>query len=135
MHPSARGNAPWYLRVSAGFVLLVGMAQFVEWFSSGTVTGSDPSPIPPLIAGAILTIVGAAIVAGHRWAYPVVVLIAVIAIGAGVWLTIGDQGIPPGNAAVGFPLATSGAIVLATAATPRSVRWARGRDENDVSVP
>ena len=54
------GNAPWYLRVSAGFVLLVGIARFVERFSSGTVTGS----------------------------------------------AIGDQGFPPGNAAVGFPLAT-----------------------------
>jgi predicted membrane channel-forming protein YqfA (hemolysin III family) len=130
-NPSDMGNAPWYLRVSAGFVLLVGMAQFVEWFSSATVPLNDRSSIPPLIAGSILTLVGAAIIAGHRWAYPVIVLIAVIAVVAGVALTIGDQGVPPGSAAVGISLAASGVIVLATAATPRSIRWARGRTGSD----
>jgi len=135
MRPSDMGNAPWYLRVSAGFVLLVGTAQFVEWFSSVTVAVSDRSRMPPLIAGAILTIVGAAIIAGHRWAYPVIVFLAVIAVVAGGALTIGDQGIPPGDAFLGAPLATFGSIVLATAVTPRSIRWARGREGNDLPVP
>jgi hypothetical protein len=124
------GNAPWYLRVSAGFVLLVGMAQFLEWFSSV----SDRSRIPPLIVGVVLAIVGAALIVGHRWAYPVLVLIAVFAVFAGIALTVGDQVIPPGDAYVGMPLAACGAIVLATAATPRSIRWATGRDRNDDSI-
>jgi hypothetical protein len=129
--PRAPGNAPWYLRVSAGFVLLVGLAQFVDWFSSGSVRGSGGWPI----AGAMLAIVGAAVIAGHRWAYPFIVLVAVIALGAGVFLIVGDQGVPPGNAVVGLPLATSGAIVLVTAGLPRSIRWARGRDESEPSGP
>lgn len=131
MGPSHMGNAPWYLRVSAGFVLLVGMAQFLEWFSSV----SDRSRTLSLIVGVFLTIVGAAIIVGHRWAYLVLVLLAVIAIVTGVGLVVGDQGTPPGNVYVGMPIAASGVIVLATALMPGSIRWARGRDDDDIPIP
>lgn len=119
-------NPPWYLRVSGVVVCVVGVAQLLAGLSSVLVPAGDRPRFADLVVGAPLGILGAALALGRRWAYPGFLLVAVVAIVGGVALVVGDQGVPPGNFVVGFPTAAFGVLALATAVSPRSIRWVKG---------
>ena len=119
-------NPPWYLRVSGVIVCAVGIAQLLAGISSVLVPAGGRLRVADLVVGALLSILGAAQALGRRWGYPGILLVAVVAIVAGVALVLGDQGVPPGNFMVGFLMAAFGMALLATAVSPRSIRWVKG---------
>ena len=102
------------------------MAQLIVWLGSVMVAAGDRPPLALLISGAVLSTHGAAVVLGRRWAYPGILVTAVVAVVAGIALMAGEQGVPPGTAGVGIPTVAFGFLTLAMAVTPRSIRWAKG---------
>ena len=77
----------------------------------------------------LLIVVGVGLCLDGRWAWPLALLVSGFAIGLGLYLMMQPGDITnPGAPIVSLvAFVIPGALLVATLATPRSVRWFRGR--------